>query len=209
MIHCCGVNFRELGHDLRTRNFYAPDIRRFRAVSESAVAQVRVAPRWARDAEPVDRADGGGQVRWTEPLTASQIDDLTLIVFNATLFVTSLITGMRSSEVMELSSESVQPPEDAMEGLVRYRLASMLIKGQQWGGVRDEWVVIEPAYRAVELAIRLTRAKTYLAARQARGSFLAATTGPGGSIRSDGGSTARPEPGSGWNPSPMETSPAG
>jgi hypothetical protein len=166
------VNFRALGNDLRTRNFYAPDIRRFRAVTESAVAQVGVAPRWARDAELVDQADGGGQVRWTEPLTASQIDDLTLIVFNATLFVTSLITGMRSSELMELSSESVQPPEEAMEGLVRCRLASMLIKGQQWGGVRDEWVVIEPAYRAVELAIRLARAKTYLAASQARGSLF-------------------------------------
>ena len=35
--------------------------------------------------------------------------------------------------------------------MVRYRLASRIIKGQQLGGVADEWVVIEPAYRAAQL----------------------------------------------------------
>jgi len=40
-------------------------------------------------------------------------------------------------------------------GLIRYRLASKLIKGQALGGLAEEWVVIEPVYRAVELAEQL------------------------------------------------------
>ncbi len=166
------VSFRELGHDLGTGQFPAADNRRFREAAESAAARVGVAPRWARNAALVQRADGAGQVPWATPLTTQQVDDLTLIVFNAALFVAAALTGMRSSELMELTSDSCLPPEEVTAGLVRYRLASKLIKGQQWGGIADEWVVIEPAYRAVELAIRLTRAKTWLAAPQSRESLF-------------------------------------
>ena len=47
--------------------------------------------------------------------------------------------------------------------MFRYSLASKRIKGEPLGGAADEWVVIEPAYRAVELAARLSEAKTALA----------------------------------------------
>ncbi|EXU67262.1 hypothetical protein Z951_15450 [Streptomyces sp. PRh5] len=40
-------------------------------------------------------------------------------------------------------------------GLVRYRLASKLIKGQPLGGTRDEWVVVHDAYQAAALAEQL------------------------------------------------------
>jgi hypothetical protein len=166
------VGFRELGHDLSAGHFLAADIRRFREATESAVARVGVAPRWARNGALVERADNAGQVPWTTPLTTQQVDDLTLIVFNAALFVAAALTGMRSSELMELTSDSCLPPEEVTANLVRYRLAGKLIKGQEWGGVADEWVVIEPAYRAVELAIRLTRAKTWLAAPRSRESLF-------------------------------------
>ncbi|PRX96240.1 hypothetical protein [Allonocardiopsis opalescens] len=166
------VTFAELARDLRTRRFHAPELRRFREVTESAAAQVGVSPQWARDAALVCRADSGDRVPWSRPLTTAQVDDLTLIVFNAALFVTSTITGMRSGELMELNGESLLPPEEVTAGLMRFRLASTLIKGQQWGGVSDEWVVIEPAYRAVELAIRLAGAKTYLAAPRPRESVF-------------------------------------
>ena len=46
-------------------------------------------------------------------------------------------------------------PRSTAPGLARYRLASKLIKGQPLGGTRDEWVVIEPAYQAAELAGQL------------------------------------------------------
>lgn len=166
------VSFQELARVMGTRAFYAGQIQRFRPVTEAAVARVGVAPVWARDAALVRRADDAGDVPWTLPLTANQVDDLTLIVFNAALFVVSAITGMRSGELMELTTESLLPPEEITAGLSRYRLGGRLIKGQQWGGVAEKWVVIEPAYRAVELAIRLTRAKTYLAAQQSRGSLF-------------------------------------
>ncbi len=46
-------------------------------------------------------------------------------------------------------------PEKHGPGLVRYRLASKLVKGQPLGGVRDEWVVIRDAHRAAGLAEQL------------------------------------------------------
>jgi hypothetical protein len=38
---------------------------------------------------------------------------------------------------------------------LRYRLASKVVKGQPLGGTPDEWVVIEPAYQAAQLLVRL------------------------------------------------------
>jgi hypothetical protein len=62
---------------------------------------------------------------------------------------------MRSSELMELEVGCCHPPEEHGPGLVRYRLASKVIKGQPLGGTPDEWVVIEPAYQAAQLLERL------------------------------------------------------
>ena len=45
-------------------------------------------------------------------------------------------------------------PEWMIAG-IRYRLAGKVIKGQPLGGTQDQWVVIEPAYRAAELAEQL------------------------------------------------------
>jgi hypothetical protein len=92
-----------------------------------------------------------------------QADDLAMIVFNACLFVAAAVSGMRSSELMELTARSCLPPRQSGQGLFRYSLASKRIKGEPLGGAADEWVVIEPAYRAVELATRLSGAKTALA----------------------------------------------
>ena len=58
------------------------------------------------------------------------------------------VSGMRSSELMELHIGCRAPPEEPRPGLVRYRLASKIIKGQPLGGTADEWVVIEPVYQA-------------------------------------------------------------
>ena len=138
-----------------------------------------------------------------------EADDLTLTAFDAALFAAAALTGMRSSELMELTGDSCLPPEEVTPGLFRYRLASQLIKGQPWGGTADEWVVIEPAYRAVELAIRLTRAKTWLAAPQSRESLFGRCNRESGSARSGGGLTARPAPGWDWSRSRTATSPAG
>ena len=82
------------------------------------------------------------------------------------------------------------PPPDrgTGPGLTRFRLASKVIKGQPLGGTDDEWVVIEPAYRAVELARTAPRrpARRGTAVRPVR-FHRSATAG------SATGSTPRPE----------------
>jgi len=157
------VSFGELGRDLGTCQFRARDIQALRDNAEAAVAKVGTAPYWARDAALVERADGTGATPWSLPLTSMQADDLAMIVFNACLFVAAAVSGMRSSELMELTTRSCLPPRQAGQGLFRYSLASKRIKGEPLGGAADEWVVIEPAYRAVELAARLSDAKAALA----------------------------------------------
>ncbi len=56
---------------------------------------------------------------------------------------------------MELRVGCRRPPHQIAPGLLRYRLASKLVKGQPLGGTDDEWVVIEEAYRAAALAEQL------------------------------------------------------
>jgi hypothetical protein len=123
---------------------------------------VGVAPYWARTAVLIERADNRGRVPWTEALTANRVNDLAMTVFNAALLTAVAVSGMRSSEVMELTTSACLPLREFKPGLFRYSLASKRIKGEQWGGVADEWVVIESAYRAVELATRLVTVKSSL-----------------------------------------------
>jgi hypothetical protein len=157
------VSFGELGRDLGIRQLRPGDAQAVRDHIEAAVAKVGTAPCWARDAALVKSADDAGPAPWSPPLTSTQADDLAMIVFNACLFVAAAVSGMRSSELMELTTRSCLPPRQSGQGLFRYSLASRRIKGEPLGGAADEWVVIEPAYRAVELATRLSGAKTALA----------------------------------------------
>ncbi|GAB3175029.1 hypothetical protein [Streptomyces incanus] len=56
---------------------------------------------------------------------------------------------------MELRIGCRRPPEESVPGLLRYRIASKIVKRQPLGGTDDEWVVIEPVYRAIELLEQL------------------------------------------------------
>jgi integrase len=122
---------------------------------EAALAQVGVARPFGRDAGAVLRADGQDAVSWTIPLQRDEAEGLTGIVRTAAIIVVLAVSGMRSSEVMELRAGARLPLEEPGPGLIRYRLASKVIKGQPLGGTEDQWVVIEPVYRAVELAEQL------------------------------------------------------
>ncbi|TWP33183.1 hypothetical protein [Leekyejoonella antrihumi] len=106
---------------------------------------------FGRDAALVDRTDGQGTIAWTVPLDRGEADALIGIVRTAAITIIAAICGMRSSELMELRVGCCLPPEHFGADLVRYRLASTIIKGQPLGGLADEWVVIEPAYRAAQL----------------------------------------------------------
>ncbi|MBS2963820.1 hypothetical protein KGA66_12235 [Actinocrinis puniceicyclus] len=120
-----------------------------------AVAQVGVQKQFGRDAAETPAADGCGMLPWTLPLHRSQAVALVGIVRTAAILLLAAAAGMRASELMELRIGCRRPVEEPVPGLRRYRIASKVIKGQPLGGTADEWVVIEPAYRAVELAEQL------------------------------------------------------
>ncbi len=122
---------------------------------EATLAAVGAEKPFARGAAGVDRADGTGAVPWTPALHRAQAAALVGIVRTAAIITLAALSGMRSSELMELQVGCCRPPEHFGPDLLRYRLASKIIKGQPLGGTADEWVVIEPAYRAAELLERL------------------------------------------------------
>jgi integrase len=76
-------------------------------------------------------------------------------VRTACLIVTAAASGMRTSELLELRVGCRRPPRTVTGGGQRFRLASKVIKGRQFGGQDDEWVVVAEIDQAVALAERL------------------------------------------------------
>ena len=138
--------------------FWKQWIPHLRGRIEETLSAVGAEKPFARSASAVDRADGDGVIPWTLPLDRLEAVALTGIIRTASIIVLSAVSGMRSSELMELETGCCRPPEQHGPGLVRYRLASKVIKGQPLGGTPDEWVVIEPAYQAAQLLERLHNA---------------------------------------------------
>jgi hypothetical protein len=149
------VNLDALAHAAGVTQFRHEWVGALRGPLEAMVAKVGLQAPWARDAAPVPRADGNGQVPWTLPLHAEEVRALAGVVRTAALVVTATLSGMRACELMELQVGCCRPSRAHAPGLVRYRLAGTLVKGQPLGGVHDEWVVIEPVAQAVALAEQL------------------------------------------------------
>ena len=110
---------------------------------------------FGRDAAEAPTADGATLLPWTLPLHRSEAVALIGIVRTAAIVVLAAASGMRASELMELRVGCRRPVEEPIPGLKRYRVASKIIKGQGLGGTDDEWVVIEPVHRAIELIEQL------------------------------------------------------
>jgi hypothetical protein len=130
-------------------------LRDLREPIEATLRSVGAECCFARDGGLVERAGGQGSLAWSPPLHRLQAVALVGIVRTAAAAVIAAVSGMRAGELMELLIGCRRPVEEFGPGMVRYRLASKVIKGQPLGGTRDEWVVIEPAYQAVELAEQL------------------------------------------------------
>ncbi|HSZ28355.1 MAG TPA: hypothetical protein VK784_01195, partial [Pseudonocardiaceae bacterium] len=126
-------------------------IPRLRGQIEATLRVVGAEKPFGRNVTTVDHAGGQGVLPWTLPLDRLQAVALVGIVRTAAIITLATVSGMRSSELMELQVGCCRPPEHSGLGLTRYRLASKVVKGQPLGGVADEWVVIEPAYRAAQL----------------------------------------------------------
>ena len=131
--------------------FHRNWIPHFRDQIEATLRIVGAEKQFGRGAVPVERPDGDGEVAWTLPLDRLQAVALAGIVRTAAITTIAAVSGMRSSELMELQVGCCRPPERYGSGLVRYRLASKVIKGQPLGGVADEWVVVEPVHQAAQL----------------------------------------------------------
>jgi len=110
---------------------------------------------FARNAAAAPAADGAAMLAWTLPLHRSEAVALIGIVRTAAIVVLAAASGMRASELMELRVGCRLPIEEPIPGLKRFRIASKIIKGQGLGGTDDEWVVIEPVHRAIELLEQL------------------------------------------------------
>lgn len=130
-------------------------LRQLRPALERAVAMVGVEEPLGRDAATVPCTDGRGDVPWTLPLSDRHARALTDVVRTACLLVIAAATGMRSSELFELTRGCRLPPEAKTAGLVRYRLAGKVIKHRGYGGEADEWVVVAEVHRAVAIAEQL------------------------------------------------------
>ncbi|MGH3971921.1 MAG: hypothetical protein ACRDS9_01130 [Pseudonocardiaceae bacterium] len=122
---------------------------------EATLSVVGAEKPFGRNASAVVRADGDGTHAWTLPLARLEAVAVVGVVRTAGIVLLAAVSGMRSSELMELVVGCCRPPERYGPELVRYRLASKVIKGQQLGGITDEWVVIEPVYRAAQLLEQL------------------------------------------------------
>ena len=122
---------------------------------EHAVASAGVEKTFGRAAAEIPAADGTCTLPWTLPLHRAQAVALVGIVRTAAIIVLAAASGMRASELMELRVGCRRPIEEPVPGFQRFRIASKVVKGQPLGGTDDEWVVIEPVYRAAGLAEHL------------------------------------------------------
>jgi integrase len=110
---------------------------------------------FGRNAAEAPTTDDAILLPWTLPLHRSEAVALIGIVRTAAIVALAAASGMRASELMELRVGCRRPVEEPIPGLKRYRIASKIIKGQVLGGTDDEWVVIEPIHRAIELLEQL------------------------------------------------------
>ena len=130
---------------------------RLRPALEDALRQVGTAQPWARDAAMVDRADGSGDVPWTEPLSGKHAKNLHDYLRTAAILVTAAVSGIRKSELCELTTGCCLPPQEVTPGLARYRITGKVIKGAPPGGAADQWVVTKEVYDAIAVAAQLSR----------------------------------------------------
>ncbi|WP_330478289.1 site-specific integrase [Streptomyces platensis] len=146
-----GVLARQAG----ASQFWSRWLPALRGPLEATLAAVGVEKVFGRDAVEIKEPDGTSSLPWTLPLHRLEAVALVGIVRTAAIITLATVSGMRASELMELRVGCRRPPEEPVPGLTRFRIASKVVKGQPLGGTDDEWVVVEPAYRAVELAEQL------------------------------------------------------
>lgn len=136
---------RAINHDARQR---------IRPLITEVAAEVGYEKPLLRDAAMIARHDTGEHVPWHRPIADEELRILTGHLVIACLVVTAALTGMRSSELLEIEAGR-HDEREAPGGGRRFYVAAKLIKKRRFGGVADEWVVVEEVHRALGLAERL------------------------------------------------------
>lgn len=153
------LNMRSLAQLVGYNGLRLEHVDQIRPQLEQAAAALGIEHLWGRVAALVDGADGGGPRPWTRPVGYLEIRGLHAAVMTACIVVTAAaVSGMRTSELMELRVGCCQPAQTVSGGGQRFRLSGKVIKGRKFGGEHDEWVVISEAADAVALVERLTDA---------------------------------------------------
>ncbi|GAA2885828.1 integrase [Streptomyces mexicanus] len=149
------VNLISLAHETGRRAFHSPWLPTLRSRLERAVAAVGLSKRWGRAAALVKRADGRGEVPWTFPMNTTEARLQISRARTACVIALAALTGMRKSELAELTLDCRLPPEELGAGRLRYRLKGKIIKGKGLGGKREQWVTIKEAYDTARVAADL------------------------------------------------------
>lgn len=149
------------------------DLERLRPALERWVAECGTDQRWCRNAALVGRLDTEEPVPWALPADRDQLGAMISTVTSAALYVTSILSGMRSSELLELTPGARQR-EERPGGASRYRVVSRRTKGEPFGGVEDSWVVLNDVYRALGVAeaVTGTRPGELLFAKESNGAYV-------------------------------------
>ncbi|WP_193096852.1 integrase [Brevibacterium sp. FME17] len=134
------------------------DLEELRPLLVAWVNECGIEESWCRDGALVPRLDNQEQIPWAIPADRSALAAMKTAVESAAFFVISALSGMRSSELHEIRGGSLTR-EDLGNGIYRHRISSRRIKGQQFGGIDDLWVVIEDVYRALGTVESLQDAK--------------------------------------------------
>ncbi len=127
------IALSHLAHQAGFKQFHHHWIPHLRERLEATLGLVGAEKCFARATAVVDHAAGDNVLPWTLPLHRSQATALVGIVRTAAIVILAAISGMRASELMELKVGCRRPPEHLGPGLVRYRLASTVVKGQPLG----------------------------------------------------------------------------
>jgi len=149
------VSLNALANEAGVRQFRRGWLDSLRGPIEATLGEVGTAKPWGRDACSVPTANGDAHLTWTLPLHGSEVVALAGVVRTACIAVIAAVSGMRSSEIMEMQVGCRRPVQELSPDLARYRLASKVVKGQPLGGTKEEWVVVEPVYLAAGLAEEL------------------------------------------------------
>ncbi|WP_395296776.1 integrase [Kitasatospora hibisci] len=140
------------------RNLSPAQRDQLRPLLEDWVRECGIEKPWCRDSPLVPCMTGEGRIPWSEPVGIFALKTMIRVVIGAAYVLTSALSGMRHSELVEIAAGS-RVREEPTASLVRYRVNSRLIKHRDLGGVPESWVVIEDVYRALGIAEQVAGAK--------------------------------------------------